>query len=63
MATGTIDSTIRAAQAAVVNGTDVLAGPDLDTITTGERQDGTHFDTYGADSASTLWKNALDGNI
>lgn len=57
------DSTIRAAQAALVNnGALRYAGPDLDTLTGGTnlQGDGTHFNDTGNTSAATLWKTALD---
>jgi hypothetical protein len=57
----TTNAAIRAALAAVVNGSTKRAGPDTDTLTGGtNRVDGTHFTATGADSAATLWKNAID---
>lgn len=51
------NSTIRAAQAAVVDNVQVFAGPDLDTLTGADRQaDGTHLSDAGADAAATLWR-------
>ncbi len=61
---GVTYSAIRAAQAAVVDGVKVFAGPDTDTLTGGtNRHDNTHFTATGADAAATLWKNAVDAVI
>lgn len=51
------NATIRAAQAALRDGTNVLTGPDMDTIT--DRYDDLHFNATGADSVATLWKNTF----
>jgi hypothetical protein len=57
---GASNSTIRAAQAAVANGSTVIAGPDLDTLTGGNLQgDGVHRSDTGNDNAAT----ALSSNI
>lgn len=63
MDTNATNSTIRAAQAALVNNSALrYAGPDLDTLTGGTnlQADGTHFNDTGNTSAATLWKTALD---
>lgn len=61
MAVNVTDANIRAAQAAVVNGTNIHAGPDEDTLTGGtNRYDGTHFTAVGADAVANLWKTAID---
>ena len=58
---GATNSTIRAAQAAVVNGTTIFQGGDLDTLTGGTNRqvDGTHLTDSGAASAATLIYNAM----
>ncbi len=48
---------IRSAQAAVVNGEDVLAGPDTDAIS--DRWDGCHFGVLGLQSAAESWLTAI----
>jgi hypothetical protein len=56
----TPNSIIRAAQAAVVNGKDILAGPDTDTISvTWDRYDGCHLSGTGAAQAAKLWVEAM----
>lgn len=50
---------IRAAQAAVVNGADVLAGPDIDTLTGANRWDDTHLSGTGANACADLWMTSL----
>jgi hypothetical protein len=60
---GATSATIRAAQAAMVNGTDIFAGPDTDTLTgtsVNRQADNTHFKAAGADAAAALWKTAID---
>lgn len=56
-----IDSTVQAAQVAMVNhGSGIWAGPDADTLTGGtNRTDGTHFTDVGADAYAGLWQTAL----
>lgn len=57
---GTTSAAIRAAQAAVVNGTTIFAGADADTLTAGSRQaDNTHFNDAGLASLTTLVYNAM----
>jgi len=52
-------STIRSAQAAVVDGVNILQGPDMDTLNNSYRWGGgTHFNNSGADAGASLW-NAL----
>ncbi len=46
---------IRAAQLAVRNGTTIIAGPDLDTLTGASRHDGTHWNAAGGDAAADLY--------
>lgn len=58
--TGTTSAAVRAAQAAIVNGTNIFAGPDTDTLGSTYRYDNAHFSSTGATSAATLWKNAID---
>lgn len=50
------------AQAAMVNGTTIFAGPDTDTLTgaTNRQASLVHFNATGADACATLWKTALD---
>lgn len=60
---GATSSPVRAALAAVTNGTDIFAGADTDTLTgtsVNRRPDDTHFQAAGADSAAILWKTAID---
>ena len=57
---GNTSSAVRAAQTAVVNGSDIFHGGDTDTIGAGSRHDNVHFNATGADSAAGLWKTALD---
>lgn len=55
-------STVRAAQAAVVNGTTIFAGPDLDTLTGATNRNAgskPHLTDVGAASAATLWETAI----
>jgi hypothetical protein len=57
---GSTSATIRAAQAAVVNGTTILQSGDIDTINaTGRQADNTHLNDTGAPTAATLIYNAL----
>ena len=59
--TGTTSAPVRAAQTAIVNGTDIFAGPDTDTLTSAYRYDNGHFNsTTGAAAAAALWKTAID---
>lgn len=60
---GVTSSAIRAAQSHPVNGTNVFAGPDTDTLTgtsVYRQADDTHWKAAGADAAADLWKAALD---
>lgn len=50
---------IRAAQLAVRNGTTVIAGPDLDTLTGAARHDGVHFSASGGASAADLYVTVI----
>lgn len=52
---------VRAAQAAVVDGSLVRAGADTDTLGTGLRTDGTHFSVAGADAQADLKATAYAG--
>lgn len=56
---GVTSATIRAAQASVVNGDDVRAGPDTDTLTGANRWDTTHLSGTGANACADLWVTAL----
>jgi hypothetical protein len=57
---GVTTPAVRAAQAAVVNGIDIFAGADTDTLTAAYRYDNGHFNsTTGASAAATLWRNAV----
>lgn len=64
-AAGASSSAIRAAQAAVVNGTDILAGADTDSLTGGtyRQADVTHWKAAGADAAAALWASAIDAAL
>jgi hypothetical protein len=55
-ANDTIDATVQAAQAAVVNGTTIFAGADTDDITGAGRKDSAHFSNIGRDIAAAKWK-------
>lgn len=58
---GNTSSTIRAAQAAVVDNVTIFQGADTDDIT--DRQAGnTHFNNTGRDTAATRWKNIFTGH-
>lgn len=61
---GSTDASVRAAQAAVINNTDIFAGPDSDALSGATyRQTGggdPHFNATGADAVAGLWKTALD---
>jgi hypothetical protein len=46
---------IRSAQESVVNGRDILAGPDTDLISVQHRRDGCHLGQAGLDEAARLW--------
>lgn len=54
------NTAVRTGQSNAVNGTTILAGPDLDTIPNTSR-DATaiHFNATGSDTAAGLWKTAL----
>lgn len=63
---GATSSAVRAALAAAVNGTDIFAGPDTDTLagTAVNRQvDDTHFTTAGAIAAAALWVTAIEAAL
>jgi hypothetical protein len=61
---GVVDPLIQAAQAGIVNGTNIFAGANTDTLTgtAVNRQvvDNTHFKAAGADAAATLGVTAID---
>lgn len=59
---GSTNSTIRAAQTALVNhGSSIWQGPDSDTIGSGSRQAGSnHFTDTGSDTYAGLWLTALE---
>jgi hypothetical protein len=59
---GSENSTIQAEQASVVNGIDIFAGGNTDTLTGGTNRagDNTHLTATGADAAAALWKTAID---
>lgn len=56
---GVTDAAIRAAQTSVVNGVDVMPGPDLDTLGSSNRVDDLHFNQTGANAAATLWAASI----
>jgi hypothetical protein len=61
---GASNSTIRAAQAAIVNNTDILAGPDNDTLTGVNRMvDGTHWTDTGGTNSAAQWKTSVAGHF
>jgi hypothetical protein len=55
---GVTKTDIRQAQADVVNGTTIRAGPDTDVVTA--RGDGVHFTAVGCTQVATLWHTAID---
>lgn len=57
---GAISTTVQTAQANIRNGTDVLDGGNLDTgVTSGNRWDGTHFNSTGAALAAGILQTAI----
>ncbi|MGO7541864.1 sialate O-acetylesterase [Rhizobium ruizarguesonis] len=56
---GSTSAAVVAAQAAVVNGTTVFAGENVDSIGSGGRYDNTHLNETGADQRATLAVAAL----
>lgn len=58
---GATSAAVIAAQTAIVNNTDIFAGANTDTITSGGRYDNGHFNATGANTAADLWVTALDG--
>jgi hypothetical protein len=65
MVANVVSATIQAAQAAVVNGTTVYAGADIDSLTggTNRQADGTHLTDTGNDSAATLWSTMIQATF
>jgi hypothetical protein len=60
MLSGATDANVQAAQIAMVNHpSGIWAGPDADSIGTGSRSDGTHFNDTGSDTYAGLWQTAL----
>lgn len=57
---GTTSSIVRAAQAAAVDGTSVIAGPDLDTLNATNRYDNIHWNATGAAAAAVLWAAPIE---
>lgn len=56
---GATSAAVRAAQAAIVNGTDILPGPDTDTLGLSYRQaDTVHWNASGSDACASLWRDA-----
>lgn len=61
---GSTSAAIAAAQAAVVTGTDVLAGPSVDSMTGANLQsDGWHLTTAGQDAFATLMRDHIIANF
>lgn len=59
----TTDANIQAAYGDVINGTDIFAGADTDTITSStyrQTAPSPHFNPTGAGAAADLWKTAID---
>jgi hypothetical protein len=52
-------SGLRDAQRSVVNGVDVLPGPNTDDIGRSHRWDGCHLSTEGLDMAANMWIDAI----
>lgn len=57
--TGTNNSTVRAAQAAVVDNATIFSAGDIDAITTGRYADGAHLDDAAIATAATTIYNAM----
>ncbi len=55
----TVHANVQNAQDDVVNGTDIFAGADTDSLTGANRRDGTHFSDAGANAAAALWAAAI----
>lgn len=57
---GSTSPAVRAALSAVLNGADIRAGGDTDSVTAvGDRWDDVHYTAQGAGVVSTLWFNAV----
>jgi hypothetical protein len=54
---GATNTTIQAAQVAVVDNVSIFAGADVNSIT--DRLDGTHLNNTGRDAAAALWKTVF----
>lgn len=64
MLSNVTSSTVRAAQAAVVDNVNVFAGPDIDTLTSStNRSDGTHLTATGANGSAALWETVLSSHF
>lgn len=62
--TGSSSAAVRAAQAAAVNGTDIFAGADTDTLTAASRQvDNVHLNDAGVLAAGNLWASAIEAAL
>lgn len=55
----TTSTGIRAAVNALVDGTTILAGPDMDTLNSSYRYDDQHWNLAGNQAAASLWFNSL----
>lgn len=58
-ASGAAYPAIQAALLASANGSDILTGPDTDSLTGANREDGTHFSATGAINATALWVESI----
>lgn len=56
---GATSSAVRAAQAALVNGSTIFSGGDLDTLNNSNRYDTIHFNDTGRAAAATIIANAM----
>jgi hypothetical protein len=63
MTANVVNSTIQAAQAAVVDNVLVFAGANTDSLTGGtNRSDGTHLSNVGGQSNANLWATIIEGH-
>ena len=60
---GVTSSAVLAAQAAVVDGSTIFAGPNTDVVGSAGRVDNTHFNSSGADTVAGLWTAAIAGAL
>lgn len=54
---------VRAAVDSIVNGKNIMAGPDIDTLGDAYRYDLAHMNSSGLDASSDLWKTAIMASL